>query len=244
MPNRIRRQVLLGSAALGLVALLPSIVSASDERLIERTVPAAKVRELAVKGHVGKIEVSSTGGENVILRLRLKSKEYGGWLFSRRKGDPERAELRHEARGDTLAFDIRYDGDRDGLEEEWDFQVPARLAARLNLSVGDINVRGLSGGLELKLNVGDITADIPEGSVTADVNVGDIRVITASGSLDRARLDANVGGTRIEGVDSGEVRRSRGYGPGDSIAYDGNSRDRIRLEVNVGDASLRIRRAS
>jgi hypothetical protein len=232
------------AAALACALLAPATVSASDERLIERTVSAAGVRELAVKGHVGKIEVSNTTGDNVVLRLRLKPKEYDGWLFSRRKGDPERAELRSETRGDTLAFDLRYDGDRDGLEEHWDFQVPARLAARLNLSVGDINVRGLSGGLELKLNVGDITADIPEGSVTADVNVGDIRVVTSSRSLDRARLDANVGGTRIEGVDSGDVRRSRGYGPGDSIAYDGNGRDRIRLEVNVGDASLRLRPVS
>ena len=207
MTRNLRRFTFV-AAALAWSLLAPATVSASDERLIERTVSAAGVRELAVKGHVGKIEVSSTTGDNVVLRLRLKPKECDGWLFSRRKGDPERAELRHETRGDTLAFDLRYDGDRDGLEEHWDFQVPARLAARLNLSVGDI------------------------------------RVVTSSRSLDRARLEANVGGTRIEGVDSGEVRRSRGYGPGDSIAYDGNGRDRIRLEVNVGDASLRLRPVS
>jgi len=238
--SKTRHSAFVG-AALSLAMLLPAVASASDERVIERTIPAAKVRELAVKGHVGKIEVSTTAGDNVVLRLRLKAKEHGGWLFSRRRGDPDRAELRHDTRGETLAFDIRYDGDRDGIEEEWDFRVPARLAARLHLSVGDIDVRGLSGGLELKVNVGDIRADIPEGSVTADVNVGDIRIVTASRSLDRARLEANVGGTRIEGADSGVVRRSRRYGPGDSASFDGNGRDRIRLEVNVGEASLRIR---
>lgn len=240
--NRIRKAK-AGLVALALVCAV-STASASDERLIERTVPAKGVRELAVKGHVGKIEISATNSDNVLLRLRLRAKEYGGWLFSRRKGDPERAELRHEMRGDVLAFDLRYDGDRDGLEEQWDFQVPARLAARLQLSVGDMDVRGLAGGLTLKVNVGDIRADIPEGSVTADVNVGDIQVITATRSLDRVRLDANVGGTRIEGVDSSEVRRSRGYGPGDSASLDGNGRDRIRLEANVGDVSLRIRSVS
>lgn len=228
--------------ALIAVALAASTAGASsDERLIERTVPAAKVRELAVRGHVGNIEISTGRTDDVVLRLRLKPKEYSSWLFTRRSGDPERAELRSETRGDTLAFDLAYDGDRDGLEEHWSFEVPARLAARLNLSVGDINVRGLSGGLELKVNVGDIVADIPEGSVDAKVNVGDIKVTTATNSYDRVRLEANVGGTRIDGVDSGRVRRSRGYGPGDSISIDGDGRDRIRLEVNVGDASLRLR---
>lgn len=237
--NRIRTAK-TGLVALAL-ALAASTASASDERVIERTLSAAGVRELAVKGHVGKIEISTAHSENVVLRLRLRAKEYGGWLFSRRKGDPQRAELRHETRGDVLAFDLRYDGDRDGLEEQWDFQLPARLAARLHLSVGDIDVRGLAGGLTLKVNVGDIRADIPEGSVTAEVNVGDIQVITASRSLDRVRLEANVGGTRIDGPGSSAVRRRRGYGPGDSAALDGDGRDRIRLEVNVGDASLRIR---
>jgi hypothetical protein len=234
----------IGTARAGLIALalaFASTASASDERVMERTVSAAGVRELAVKGHVGTIEISTTTSDHVVLRLRLKAKEHGGWLFSRRKGDPQRAELRHEMRGDVLAFDIGYDGDRDGIQEQWNFQVPARLAARLHLSVGDIDVRGLAGGLTLKVNVGDIRADIPEGSVTAEVNVGDIQVSTASRSLGRVRLEASVGDTRIDGAGSSAVRRKRGYGPGDSASLDSDGRDRIRLEVNVGDATLRIR---
>jgi len=226
------------------LALAASAASASDERVIERAIPAGKIRELAVKGHVGEINIVTGNSDNVVLRLRLKPKEYGGWLFGRSKGDPERAELRSETRGDSLAFDLRYDGDRDGLEENWSFEVPARLAARIHFSVGDINIRGLTGGLDLKLNVGDIIVEIPEGSVNAEVNVGDIRVNTATGSYGSIRLEANVGGTRIDGADSGRVKRSRGYGPGDTAWLDGDGRDRIRLEVNVGDASLRIRTAN
>lgn len=243
MPRLCQVRAGLGVLALALAASAACAAPAGGERLIERTVSAAGIQELAVKGHIGKIEVRTTTADQVVLRLRIKPKSYRSWLFTSREGDPDRAELRSEARGATLAFDLRYDDDRDGIEEHWEFQVPARLAARLNLNVGDIDVRGLSGGLTLKLNVGDISADIPAGDVTADVNVGDIKVTTATISYGLIRLEANVGGTRIEGAGSARIRRSRGYGPGDSASLEGDGRDRIRLEVNVGDASLHLRPA-
>jgi len=233
----------LGVLALVLIASAACATPANGERLIERTVPASGIQELAVRAHVGKIDIRTTTADQVVLRLRIKSKSYRSWLFTSREGDPDRAELRSETRGATLAFDLRYDGDPDGLEEHWEFQVPARLAARLNLSVGDIDVRGLSGGLTLKLNVGDITADISAGDVTADVNVGSIKVSTATNSYGLVRLEANVGGTRIDGAGSARIRRSRRFGPGDSASLDGDGHDRIRLEVNVGDASLHLRPA-
>lgn len=227
---------------LALAAASAGAVPAAEERLIERTIPAAKLSELSVKARVGDIRVTTGRTDEVLIRLRIKPKEFsGGWFSSRREGDPAKAELSSETRGSTLHLDIRYPDDRDGIEEQWTIEAPARLAARLSVSVGNIEVRGLAGGLDLKVNVGDIEADIPEGDVDAEVNVGDIRVTTATSSYGRVRLDANVGDASISAPSGARpVKRSRGYGPGDSASLDGGGRDRIRLDVNVGGASLRI----
>lgn len=218
--------------------------AAGNDRVIERTVSASKVRELVVKANVGEVRVVTGSTEDVVLRLRVKAKEYRSWLLTSRKGDPGQAELVDETTGDSLRLELRYPGDRDGIEEDWSLEVPARLAARITLGVGSVRVRGIAGGVQLKVNVGEIEAEVPGGNVDAEMNVGDIRVTTASKSYDRIRLDANVGDAKISGADSGAVRHSSGYGPGSSASLDGDGRDRIRLEVNVGDASLRISGAS
>lgn len=218
-----------------------SAAAVGDERIIERTVPAAKARELVLKANVGDVRVVTGGTDDVVLRLRVKAKEYRSWLLSSRKGDPSQAELVAETEGDALRFELRYPADRDGIEEDWSLEVPARLAARITLGVGNLHVRGIAGGVQLKVNVGEIEAEVPGGNIEAEVNVGDIRATTASSSYERIRLDANVGDAKIIGADSGAVRHSSGYGPGSSASFDGAGRDHIRLEVNVGDASLNIR---
>ncbi len=220
-----------------------SAAAVGDERIIERTVPAAKARELVLKANVGDVRVVTGGTDDVVLRLRVKAKEYRSWLLASRRGDPSQAELVTETAGDSLRLELRYPGDRDGIEEDWSLEVPARLAARITLGVGKLHVRGIAGGVNLKVNVGEIDAEVAGGDIEAEVNVGDIRVTTASGSYGSVRLDANVGDAKIIGADSGAVRRSSGYGPGSSASLDGDGRDRIRLEVNVGDASLNIRGA-
>ncbi|MGH9860185.1 MAG: hypothetical protein ACRD5F_09205 [Candidatus Acidiferrales bacterium] len=217
--------------------------AAGNERVIERTVPAGKARELVVKASVGDIRVVTGGTDDVVLRLQVKAKEYRSWLLVSRQGDPSQAELVAETAGDALRFELRYPGDRDGIEEDWSLEVPARLAARITLGVGSVRVRGIAGGVLLKVNVGEIEAEVPGGNIEAEVNVGDIRATTGSNSYERIRLDANVGDAKIIGADSGAVRHSSGYGPGSSASLDGDGRDRIRLEVNVGDASLSIRGA-
>jgi len=225
------------------VATLPGTAFVGDERLIERTIPAVDVNELSVKAGVGDIRVTTGRADDVVIRLRLKPKEFGGgWFSGHRKGDPAKADLASEVRGSTLHLDIRYPDDREGIEEQWTIEAPARLAARLNLSVGNIEVRGLAGGVDLKVNVGDIEADIPQGDIQRRGQRGrHPRHHPHQLLRPRVRLDANVGDARITAPDGARpVKRSRGYGPGDSASLDGGGRDRIRLDVNVGGASLRI----
>ncbi len=242
--RRVRRLVL--SFAIVSACPLPATLVAGaesqdpDYRLIERTFPAEKAREFSVKGHVGRIRVNTGPSAEIRLRLELRAKTHSGWFFSRRKGDPHAADLVAGTRGDALSFDLRYQGDRDGLDETWILDVPARLAAELDLAVGDITVRGLAGGLRLKVQVGDIEAEVPEGSISAETNVGDIRVTSATSSYGAVDLSANVGDTQLD-LAGGRVRQRKAHGPGDHTSVEGTGRDRIRLQTNVGDASLALR---
>jgi hypothetical protein len=236
--------LVLSLAILSVCPLIPTLLAGSESRdpeyrVIERSFSAEKVREFSVKGHVGRIRITSSSAD-IRLRLELRAKSYRGWFFSQKKGDPHAADIAADARGDALGFGLRYPGDRDGLDETWILDVPARLAADLDLAVGAISVRGLAGGLRLKVNVGDIEADVPEGSIVAETNVGDIRVTSATSSYGAVDLEANVGDTDLN-LPGGRVRHRTAPGPGDSTSIEGTGRDRIRLQTNVGDASLALR---
>jgi hypothetical protein len=237
--------LVLSLAILSVCPLAPTLAAGReprdpDYRVIERSFSAEKVREFSVKGHVGRIRITTSPSADIRLRLELRAKSYRGWFFSQKKGDPHAADVAADARGDVLGFGLRYEDDRDGLDETWILDVPARLAADLDLVVGGITVRGLAGGLRLKVNVGDIEADVPEGSIAAETNVGDIRVTSATSSYGAVDLKANVGDTDLN-LPGGRVRHRKAPGPGDSTSIEGNGRDRIRLQTNVGDASLSLR---
>ncbi|GEM_PF-1464273 len=231
--------------SLSLVLATPAAAASDDPdyRLVTKSFPAAKLKEFSVKGHVGKIRVNATASDEIRLRLELRAKSYSGWLFGRRRGDPHAAQLDADVHGEALSLNLDYKGDRDGLEETWTLDVPARLAAQIELAVGDMDVRGLRGGLKLSVNVGDIEADVPEGSITAKTNVGDITVTSATDSFGAVDLSANVGDTHLT-QRGHRVRYRKPPGAGNHITLDGPGRDRIRLETNVGDATLTLRAAS
>jgi hypothetical protein len=235
MKRHVARAALL-ALALGLGG---PVLAGPDEpasRTIERTFAAESLKDFSVKGNVGRIVVSATTSDSIRLRLDLRARTQQG-LFGSRKGDPNAAELDADSRSDAIDFGLRYAGDRDGLEETWTLEVPARLAAQLELAVGDMDVRGVLGGLRLSVNVGDIEADVPRGDITAKTNVGDIRVTSGSDSYGDVELEANVGDTHLTQGDH-RVRHPKPAGAGNRISLDGPGRDRIRIKTNVGDVSL------
>ena len=235
MKRHVARAALF-ALALGLASLAVAGPGDPEYRTIERTFAAESLKTFSVKGNVGKIVVSTTTSDSIRLRLELGVRTQGG-LFGSRKGDPHAAELDADSSADVIDFGLRYAGDRDGLDETWTLEVPARLAARLELAVGDMDVRGLEGGLKLSVNVGDIEADVPRGDITARTNVGDIRVTSATDSYGDVELEASVGDTHLTQGDH-RVRHPKPAGAGNRISLDGPGRDRIRIKTNVGDASL------
>jgi hypothetical protein len=213
-------------------------------REIERTFPAGKLDSLRVKGAVGDIILTAGSGEKITLRLRIEAKQKSGGIFRRERwGDPALVELTEATSGSELRLDLRErepDG-REGLKETWTIEAPARLRAKLSMTVGRIEAEGISGGCELKVNVGDIQARLAGGNIQAEANVGSVNVETSTPSYGDIDVEANVGDVRVDLGDH-KVRTPKPPGAGNSFRMEGPGRDRIRLRANVGDARLTIRK--
>ena len=237
----VRRLVVSAAAALGAVALLPAPATAANDRdfrTISKNFPAANVQAIRVDARVGSVRLRSSSASDVSLKLELESRREDGWIFGRR-GDVRDVELETETTGGTLRLTLK--GERKGINESWVLLVPARMAADVKLEVGDVEARSLEGGMRVHVNVGNIDIDVPRGEINAKVNVGDINARTGTDAYDDVALEANVGEANLR-VGSQRIRSEgkRRYGPGEDVRWTGRGRDRIRMEVNVGDASLVI----
>lgn len=227
---------------LAVFMMLAGAAHAADEtgriRDIAKQWPAAGITKLELKGNVGDVRIRGGAGNEIRLELRLEGKRSRSWLGRSREGDPYAVELDARTSGDTLLLDLR--GDRERVEEKWTLEIPERLAARVELGVGEMNIRGLSGGVHLRLGVGDINAEVLEGDIDAEVGVGDARIRTSSKSYGRVSLEASVGDTHLE-LPNHTVKYPKPAGAGNRISLDGTGKDRIRVEAGVGDARLTIR---
>jgi hypothetical protein len=218
-------------------------------RDIDKTYEAAKLKSLSVEARVGKIELRAGHGDKVVLRLHIEPKRRSGGMLRRGEwGDPSALEFREDTSGNELRLDLRVPSswgrnDGEGYEETWTLEAPARLAARLHVNVGNVEVEGMDGGCELKANVGDVKAHVTGGNITAEANVGSITVESSTPSYGNIEMEANVGDVHFM-LDDHRVSTPKPPGAGNHFSMDGPGRDRIRLKTNVGSTHLTIRKTA
>ncbi len=208
-------------------------------RDISTTIPASQLKSVVIDANVGKVRLTGGSGDTAKVDLHLKATSNFSLWSGREWGDVYGVELQTEVRGDQLRISLR--GERKNLSEDWTITVPARLEARVNANVGEIDVYGVSGGCEAEVNVGDLRIDVPAGNIRATASVGDVRVATGSRSFGNVDVETSVGDSRltVEGrpVESSGPR----YGPGERVRFSGSGKDRIDVKANVGDAQVTIR---
>jgi hypothetical protein len=218
-------------------------------RDIEKSFDAAKLQSLSVEARVGRIEMRAGHGDKVVLRLHLEPKRKSGGMMRRGEwGDPAAEELREDSSGSELRLDLRGPadwgrGNGEGIEETWTIEAPARLAVRLHVNVGNVEVEGMTGGCDLKANVGDVRAHVMGGNITAEANVGSVTVESSTPSYGNIEMEANVGDVSLM-LDDHRVSTPRPPGAGNHFTMEGPGRDRIRLKSNVGSTHLTIRKTA
>ncbi|HEV7165372.1 MAG TPA: hypothetical protein VGO35_08300 [Gammaproteobacteria bacterium] len=238
------------SITLLLLCCLPGMAFADESpaaRTLKADMPAAAaVKHVTLGVSVGEVHVTASPDDAVHVKVTLKQKEreflwFFHWMSNGTAADIAGASVAMKQQGDTLTLGLNYkgDADNDDLKQEWDVQLPARLALDTNMKVGELTIAGIRGGLDVSLNVGELNIDVPGGRMKAEVNVGEIRAKSASADYGKLKLSSSIGEAviYINGTQNGYHDHG---GLGNTVSVDGKGHDDMTLSVNIGEASLRI----
>ena len=236
------------SAALLLLAALPALASAESpvERTLKTDVDAAALKSLTLRIGVGEVHVTASSDDKIHAQVTLRQKQrefmwFFHWMSAGTAKDIAAANLQQLRQGDGFTLSLDYPGDTQGddLKQEWEVQVPARLALSADMKVGELSIEGVAGGVDAKLDVGELSIDTPAGPMRGDVNVGEIRATSGSTQLGEVSLSSSIGEAvaTIGGKSAGFHEHG---GLGNRLTLPGNGPDSMHLSVNVGEVSLHV----
>lgn len=218
-------------------------VASDDARVFEGSLSGKDLKTLRLDARVAEVEIAGHGEDQVTWRVTLTPTRDG--IFSSLKDAREsiaKAELEQGASAGRLSLAIDYPRgtDHDEILERWEIRVPARFAADVDMAVGQLGIRGVSGGVSADLAVGEVDIEVPAGRVDAEVNVGEIIIESATKDLGDVELEANVGDVSLR-LDGARISADRGFGPGADIDVRRDGKDHIEASVNVGDVRVTVR---
>jgi hypothetical protein len=216
------------------VVLVPTVF-AQETRTLTANESDQGLNFISIEGNVGQMRILAGNAAGIRVRVDVKPGDSG-----RRRGNPQGVDLRTSRNGSTLAISLS--GDTRDLEETWSLEIPAHLRVQANLGVGDVDVRGVQGGIKAKVGVGSVKIDVPEGNLDIESGVGQISARSATNSYGNIDVRGNVGNASVR-IDGQEIRQqNRPPGPGEHITYSGRGRDQIQIRSGVGNAELTIGR--
>jgi hypothetical protein len=236
------------SLAIFLLCSTPVLAFAANsaQRSLTADIPAAALKKLQMHVGVGEVHVKASADDKVHVQVTLKQNEreflwFFHWMSTGTAKDIAGAAIQQQLEGDTLTLGLNYKGDSDSndLKQEWEVQLPVRLALNTDMKVGELTIKDVAGGVDAALNVGELTIDVPRGHLKGDVNVGEIRAKSGSADHGRINVSSSIGEAviYINGSQSGYHDHG---GLGNSVSVDGKGHDDMSLSVNIGEASLRI----
>lgn len=215
-------------------------VEAAGPKTMTRTVPASNIEVLDLNSGVGDVTITARDGlDDVVIEVVLTPRR-GGIFSSKRRAeeDVEAAELEAAVKRESLNLRISPIDDEDRrFEERWIIEMPSRLELKLEHGVGDVQITGAAGGIELDAGVGDVEVEAPEGDISIDLGVGTGVVRAPVESYGSAEAAGGVGSARI--AVGGEEIEGGGF-VGHSASWSGNGSYRIELSVGVGDAIIEL----
>lgn len=193
------------------------------DRVLEsqtKSYPAKDLKSVRLEFSVGELNVEGSNSDAVRVTLRIHCKRYDDeWCDEQ----ADEVELDAYARGDRLLLEIdghSWWGDADDYWIEADVQIPSHLELEIDMGVGELEVEGMEGDLDVSLKVGEASVRMPEskvGRVYAKVSIGE------------ASLNRRDGRQSVSGFLGRQLRWSNGAG-----------RARVDVNVGVGELSLRL----
>lgn len=238
----MRRTLLLLIVAA--VVLSACTVRSAPVRTLTALLPATGVSNVALTASVGVVTFKPSPDDNVHVSVGLMSQHtsfFGLFTSSRGEKAAMAAALSHALASGTLTLGIQYPGsvDTSGISEHWTIEVPASLSIHARVSTGELNVSGISGGVDATLNVGKVAVEVPGGPLKITMDVGKVSATVHSLDYADVTLSANVGkaALTVEGDSAGTHQKS---GASDSLAWKGSGKNVINMRVNVGELDVAL----
>ncbi|MGH8160571.1 MAG: hypothetical protein ACRESR_00175 [Gammaproteobacteria bacterium] len=135
---------------------------------------------------------------------------------------------------------VNGNGSHTGWKANWTVTLPARLALKLDLAVGDGEIKGVGGGVNAQIGVGHLNAELPRGPVSANVGVGHIEAEVGSADYGPVNLTSGVGHVEF---DVNGVRITSGFEhhvTASSQKLTGSGTTAYTLQSGVGHVTLKL----
>lgn len=230
-----------------LLAMLPLTGQATMQRTLQTTTSAENMSRVTLNVGVGQLKVTTSADDKVHVQVKLEQKSqnflwFFHWMSNSTAKEIEQVTLQQQQQQDGIAYSLKYPGhlDEGDVKQNWEVQLPAKLAVKIQMGVGQLDITGITGGVDVDLNVGEVTLNTPRGPIQAKVNVGQINATSASTQTGNIKLSTSIGDARVRmpgGINHDDVHHN---GLGRSIEIAGKGPDGMTLEVNIGEADLKI----
>lgn len=217
-----RRGLLAGVAGTATTALAgcASITPLVGQRLTDDfTIDVDGNEHLSVTGDIGAITVRGADREDIAVEVVKQSSSV--------RTDLEDLTVQTERDGSTLAIRTEYEGNIGWMESQpsadLDIWIPRGISVdRIEASVGRIDIRDVTGEVDVESTTGRITVEHVDGSVAARSTTGRIELSDVSGHVSAV---ATTGRIRISNVEStGDVSTSTGRIDVEIPAIEGDTR--------------------
>lgn len=238
----MRKTLLLLIAAA--VVLSACSVRSTPVRTLAAVVPAAGLSTVVLTSSIGVVVFQPSPDASIHVSVGLMSQHTSFLgLFTSSRGEKAAlaAVLSHALSQGTLTLGMQYPGGEDtsAISEHWTIELPASLSVHAQVSTGELNVSGISGGVDATLNVGKVALDLPGGPVKVSMDVGKVNAAVHSLDYGDVTLNANVGKTTLT-VDGAAVGTQQKSGTSDSLAWKGSGKNAINMRVNVGKLDVAL----
>lgn len=199
------------------------------ERTLHFSQPAQELEAVTLQVGAGDVIVTGCDCSEITAEVTVTGKR---WHL-------EELELDATTTGKTLKLSLsprKCSGKKAG--EDWTLKLPRHLNLSLEVGVGDVEVRGVSGELEVELGVGDVVVSGLASHLAAQTGVGDVEVRGSWAAVGRMRLTTGVGSVTVYTPDG----KLSGHGlVSESLMEKGPGKARIAITTGVGNITLRLK---
>ncbi|MEE2000536.1 hypothetical protein QWY20_03655 [Alkalimonas sp. MEB108] len=182
----------------------------ADEKQLALELDASALNQLMVEVGVGQIQIETADTDRITLKVTVRG-EKRWWFFSHKVGD---VELKQQLANGQLQLSIP----KDNTKQHWQLTVPASLAVKAELGVGQFYANHIRSSYEVDVGVGQISS-----SLNAE-------------QFQRIELSAGVGNVNLHNAPS-SFKTDR-HLVGGSLEWSGPGSTTFKANVGVGDISL------